>query len=226
MSSSKKRSKGAPEEEPWAKRRPDTAGSPLVWTDAGVQVLLPGGERVVCHGAGVLTVHSGEIDVAGHTMSASCKPLRLDADEDFPVVIASVSAEARVPLAGTRGAAFSIDYPPPSSPAEGGKKLEGHHKSTGLQVYLETDPEAPKLVSEVPPAWRDGAASVAASVAAGLAAGAPPPVIAICGAKNVGKSSFARFLVNRLLNAHPVVAYLETGEGEGGRGGKEGGRID
>ena len=37
----------------------------------------------------------------------------------------------------------------------------------------------------------------------------PPPIAAaVAGSKGVGKSSLSRFLVNHLLNSHPVVAYL------------------
>lgn len=39
-------------------------------------------------------------------------------------------------------------------------------------------------------------------------------VSAICGPKNVGKSSFSRYLVNRLLNQHQQVAYLECDIGQ------------
>jgi len=35
--------------------------------------------------------------------------------------------------------------------------------------------------------------------------GSSVPVIAICGAKNVGKSTFARFLVNSLLNRSQIL---------------------
>ena len=54
------------------------------------------------------------------------------------------------------------------------------------------------------------------------AAAAPPPVIVVCGAKNVGKSTFARLLANTLISKYGAVAYLDTGVwGGGGRGGPE-----
>ncbi|ORZ19859.1 hypothetical protein BCR42DRAFT_225280 [Absidia repens] len=41
-----------------------------------------------------------------------------------------------------------------------------------------------------------------------------PSVSMVCGTKNVGKSSFARYMINRLLKVHQRVAYLETDVGQ------------
>ncbi|KAI8142684.1 hypothetical protein BJV82DRAFT_516307 [Fennellomyces sp. T-0311] len=41
-----------------------------------------------------------------------------------------------------------------------------------------------------------------------------PLVSVICGSKDMGKSTFARYLVNRLLNKHKHVAFLETDVGQ------------
>lgn len=40
------------------------------------------------------------------------------------------------------------------------------------------------------------------------------PCAAICGAKGVGKSTFARLLVNSLLNQHASVAFLDADCGQ------------
>ena len=40
------------------------------------------------------------------------------------------------------------------------------------------------------------------------------PVVAVAGSKGVGKSTLARLLVNSLLEASPVVAYLDTDCGQ------------
>ena len=40
------------------------------------------------------------------------------------------------------------------------------------------------------------------------------PKVAVCGPKGVGKTTFCRFLVNSLLNYHPVVAFLEADVGQ------------
>ncbi|KAJ7560342.1 hypothetical protein O6H91_04G125400 [Diphasiastrum complanatum] len=40
------------------------------------------------------------------------------------------------------------------------------------------------------------------------------PITVICGAKGTGKSTFAKFLVNELLNIHKAVGYLDTDVGQ------------
>ena len=40
------------------------------------------------------------------------------------------------------------------------------------------------------------------------------PAVAVVGSKGVGKSTLARLLVNSLLEASPVVAYLDTDCGQ------------
>ena len=44
--------------------------------------------------------------------------------------------------------------------------------------------------------------------------GVHPPVVLICGGKNVGKSTFARYLMNKLLNTQKPLCYLETDVGQ------------
>ncbi|CAG8738125.1 6845_t:CDS:2, partial [Racocetra persica] len=41
-----------------------------------------------------------------------------------------------------------------------------------------------------------------------------PPISVICGHRNVGKSTFARYLLNNLLNFCPKVAYIESDVGQ------------
>eukprot|EP00833_Pecoramyces_ruminatium_P006163 jgi/Orpsp1_1/1180195/evm.model.c7180000072476.2 len=41
-----------------------------------------------------------------------------------------------------------------------------------------------------------------------------PPIIAITGSKNMGKSTFSRYMVNSLLNCCNEVAYLECDIGQ------------
>lgn len=78
---------------------------------------------------------------------------------------------------------------------------------------------APPPTLQLPPDWAAAIACVCESAAAmvdaqgsgavGCAAQhTQPPVVAVAGARGVGKSSLARFLVNHLLNVYPVVAYL------------------
>lgn len=200
--SSRKRGKGAAEHPSSQKKRresghDDDTASPFAWTPSGVQVLLPAGRRLVFLGRAALTVHSGEVEVAGRLLSARDGATELRTDAATPLAVSVAACEARVPLAGAGGAAFSLAGGAPDAPT--------------FRVALEGDPGAP-APADVPEAWLQAAGGIAESVAGGLAAGAPPPVIAVCGAKKVGKSTFARYLTNVLLNDHPRVAYLDTGE--------------
>lgn len=62
--------------------------------------------------------------------------------------------------------------------------------------------------TSIPRDWKEAIESITLSSSV--------PVIAICGAKNVGKSTFARFLVNSLLNRSRTVpplcySYVKSG---------------
>ena len=79
-------------------------------------------------------------------------------------------------------------------------------------------PDRPlRLGALVPPAWEtaiDALVQVLAS-AASAAASAASPVVVLCGARNVGKSSFARLLLNRALSeGAPGVRFLESDLGQ------------
>lgn len=43
---------------------------------------------------------------------------------------------------------------------------------------------------------------------------AAPPIVVVCGAQNVGKTTFARFLLNNLLRRYKKVGYLDTDVGQ------------
>lgn len=201
--SSKKRGKSASEAPSSQKRRKEIyqddadSSSPFAWTPSGVQVLLPGAQRLIFLGKGTLTVHSGEVKVAGRVLSAGSAPVELSADPSSALLISVEATECRIPLAGSGGAAFSI--------------AGGIPEKRGFQVFLEGDADSPG-VFEIPQAWHQAAAGIAQSIEAGQAAGAPPAVIAVCGPKKVGKSSFARYLANVLLNTNNSLAYLDTGK--------------
>eukprot|EP01134_Creolimax_fragrantissima_P008075 CFRG8075T1 len=51
--------------------------------------------------------------------------------------------------------------------------------------------------------------ALAADIATNLS-----PIVIVVGGKDVGKSTFSRFLVNRLLNSYPQVAYLDSDVGQ------------
>ncbi|KAK1297866.1 Polynucleotide 5'-hydroxyl-kinase NOL9 [Acorus calamus] len=61
----------------------------------------------------------------------------------------------------------------------------------------------------IPDAWAEKADAIAYD-----AETSPPPVTLICGAKNTGKSTFSRHLLNTLLTRYKRVAYLETDLGQ------------
>jgi polynucleotide 5'-hydroxyl-kinase GRC3/NOL9 len=174
-----------------------SADSPFGWVADGVQVLLPPSQQVLFSGKGVLTVQSGEVELAGNIRSARSAPLRLSVDSEA-LRISVVATDATIPLAGTGHAAFSI-----SSRSTQGRR--------SFDVLLEGDADAPRPF-EIPPAWREPASAIAASIDAQRTAGGPPAVVVICGAKKVGKSTFARYLTNTLLNTLPCAAYLDVGE--------------
>ncbi|KAG9400643.1 Polynucleotide 5'-hydroxyl-kinase nol9 [Aphanomyces cochlioides] len=79
-----------------------------------------------------------------------------------------------------------------------------------LTVFSSITTIEPHPVKEilVPPSWTSSVASILESF------GESNRKVLVCGAKGVGKSTFSRYLVNRLLNVHRVVAYLDTDVGQ------------
>ena len=80
-----------------------------------------------------------------------------------------------------------------------------------FSTFQTADVSAPAWL-DAPPAWRQ----VAAELAACASHGEPqrPPSVLVCGPKQAGKSTLGKLLVNSLLNAHPVVAFLDTDCGQ------------
>ncbi|KAG5039249.1 hypothetical protein JHK85_011725 [Glycine max] len=58
----------------------------------------------------------------------------------------------------------------------------------------------------IPEQWSEAAESIAHS--------SMPPIALICGAKNCGKTTFSRYLLNVLLHKYTKVAYLDTDVGQ------------
>ncbi|KAG0593176.1 hypothetical protein KC19_1G309000 [Ceratodon purpureus] len=88
------------------------------------------------------------------------------------------------------------------------KKRKGRERnspSTKRQRVAEPVDSFPSATS-IPRDWKEAVETITH--------GSSIPIIAICGAKNVGKSTFARFLVNSLLNRYKEVAYLDTDVGQ------------
>lgn len=63
-------------------------------------------------------------------------------------------------------------------------------------------------------AWRSVASSLEASLSGAQQQSDRPQRIVVCGAKGVGKSTYCRYLVNRLLSQHGMVAFLDTDLGQ------------
>ncbi|GAY38961.1 hypothetical protein CUMW_040710 [Citrus unshiu] len=69
--------------------------------------------------------------------------------------------------------------------------------------------ENPSPAIYIPREWSDAADSIAYDSNT-----SPPPIAFICGAKNCGKTTFSRHLVNVLLQRYKKVAYLDTDVGQ------------
>lgn len=71
------------------------------------------------------------------------------------------------------------------------------------------EPESPSPSIYIPEEWSDAADSIAYDSVT-----SPPPIALICGAKNSGKTTFSRYLLNVLLKRYRKVAYLDTDVGQ------------
>ncbi|KAI8543529.1 hypothetical protein RHMOL_Rhmol08G0225700 [Rhododendron molle] len=69
--------------------------------------------------------------------------------------------------------------------------------------------ESPSPKIFIPEEWSEAAESIAYDSIT-----SPPPVALICGAKNSGKTTFSRHLLNILLQRYKRVAYLDTDVGQ------------
>ncbi|KAK9119544.1 hypothetical protein Scep_017637 [Stephania cephalantha] len=69
--------------------------------------------------------------------------------------------------------------------------------------------DSPPRTLVVPEVWSQAVASIVYDSTTSLA-----PVTVVCGAKNSGKSTFCRFLLNNIIQRYGKVAYLETDVGQ------------
>ncbi|XP_042497065.1 polynucleotide 5'-hydroxyl-kinase NOL9 [Macadamia integrifolia] len=72
-----------------------------------------------------------------------------------------------------------------------------------------TEIEAPSPNIFIPDSWSEAADSIAYDSST-----SPPPIAFICGAKNSGKTTFSRHLLNTFLQRYRKVAYLDTDVGQ------------
>lgn len=249
----KRKSVGAAEEPPATKRpgsqqgRRSTGGgggggSALAWGADGVTVTLSPSQALMFLGRAVLEVQHGEVAALGAVLTPASGPVEVAADRcGGALLLEPGAAQGTVPLASPGGASFTLKRLPagsesavlPGPPATPQRQQQAGSASAddassispGFEAWLAGEPGAPPAPPPLPPLWRQAAAEVEESLAEAAAAGggAQPPVIVVAGAKKVGKSSFARFLLNGLLARHGCVAYLDTG-GCWGWGGGEVGR--
>lgn len=71
------------------------------------------------------------------------------------------------------------------------------------------EPESPSPDIYIPKEWSEAADSIAYDSVT-----SPPPIALVCGAKNCGKTTFSRYLLNILLQRYRKVAYLDTDVGQ------------
>ncbi|KAF3972157.1 hypothetical protein ACB098_04G121300 [Castanea mollissima] len=71
------------------------------------------------------------------------------------------------------------------------------------------EPETPSENIYIPEEWSDATDSIAYDSVT-----SPPPIAFVCGAKNSGKTTFSRYLLNILLQRYKKVAYLDTDVGQ------------
>lgn len=238
MSSFKRRGKSTPAGEPTSQKKSRTLNqgesvpSPLTWNNSGVQILLPCGHHIIFTGTGILSVQSGEIALSGSIFSSNTSNIHISAEEDAPLVIQAIAAETTtIPLASHGSASFAIQANPDKINSREGihsdpiktsntpkkNKMTATNSHLSFSVYLDSDSTAPiPIHSNLPSVWLDSLAAISSSIKAAQMTGTARshPLLFICGSKNVGKSSYARSLVNRLLSIHSTVAYLDTDCGQ------------
>lgn len=160
------------------------------------------------------------------------------------VTLTANSVSSQIPLAGNEVTEFTLQtLPPLSSPtplhitlaptgtaganaaSEPGSQGPPFslHRLPGNQQGPQSTPSAPAPAPAgprpmvIPPDWEQALIKVVSAAEASICSEhgpSPPPTIVLAGPKGAGKSSLARLLVNRLLNNHPVVAYLDTDCGQ------------
>lgn len=99
---------------------------------------------------------------------------------------------------------------PPADPSE---RQASHAWKSPARVFAELAVLDSLRVLQVTNAWRATAERLEQSLLDPGSTAASRRVV-VCGAKGVGKSTFCRFLVNRLLTHFPVVAFLDTDLGQ------------
>lgn len=154
--------------------------------------------------------------------------MHADARVGGPLAIEATNAGVQVPCVGAGTASITLDSRRPGGGAvpmtHGSMGADGHEACSAPSQHsrsfevtqsaaLADVAAASQPATAMPPdycqEWRQAAVALAAEQAAAVA-----PVTAVVGSKQTGKSTFARLLVNSLLNISPMVAYLDTDCGQ------------
>ncbi|RLN92736.1 hypothetical protein DYB28_010502 [Aphanomyces astaci] len=112
-----------------------------------------------------------------------------------------------------KNAAHALDKPKAKKAKHAASNADGssvlyHGESVDFTSITSLEPHPVREIL-IPPTW----SKVAASILDSMATSANRKML-VCGAKGVGKSTFSRYVVNRLLNVYPMVAYLDTDVGQ------------
>lgn len=86
-------------------------------------------------------------------------------------------------------------------------------KRTAAQGFILLNPESRCNILMIPKEWK-GIASSLQNADEDVPGEVNTPVVLICGGKDVGKSTFARYLTNFLLNSHKEIYFLECDVGQ------------
>jgi len=184
-------------------------------------------------GTAQLAVQSGAAWVAGRVVTSETGAVSICADARVggPLAIEASNVGVQIPRSGSQITAITLrsqDASPPDASATGPEHVSAGGTAAAQRKHWQ-EPARPFQVTQQMAAgpaaqaaaqgaaaapdycheWRQAAAELAARQAAAAA-----PIVAIVGSKQTGKSTFARLLVNSLLNTWPMVAYLDTDCGQ------------
>ncbi|GLI68858.1 hypothetical protein VaNZ11_013403 [Volvox africanus] len=230
----KRRKSGGPSPaQPLKERRID--GEYPSWKDySGYTVLqLLESQSVLFVGEAILQVLHGAVRVAGKLVTVESPPLVLSTGGRFSLAIKIVGEAyvTQVPFAASQEVVeVSLQSRPPlplpvrsvgtAADRQGPRTGQGDQEDAAAAVpstapspctfdlYHPTDQRAPPsmLVSKE---WAQAIEDVCSAACLGV-----PVVVAVLGAKGMGKSSLARLVANRLLDECPTVAFLDTDVGQ------------
>jgi polynucleotide 5'-hydroxyl-kinase GRC3/NOL9 len=160
------------------------------------------GESIVVVGEGALVVEQGCVVVNGFLLTEKDQKTSLRCDEGYPIWVQSSGGAAPEEESELKGPYVSARYAL--------VRLESAPDSGTTLRILKLSKDACNLF--YPKEWvevSDDIVTHLKELQNGLRS-----VICICGAKNTGKSSFCRYLVNALLRDHKTVQYLDMDCGQ------------